>query len=419
MYELSAKKIATSCALILIFLSQFVPTAYVPIKAALLMLCGVVLGKLLLNKLVVFSREQLIGIGVLSGVALAYSVYGVVRGNPGSVRVLTVMFAWPILYLFISTLLQQPYAIKYFVRFLIITLVAVVIYGWMYLGNTIGVWPDYLYVDLDQGQNVGIYEGYVEYNLYSISSLLFLVPFYIHWLAEKSKRNAKNSRLLNFFLLLASLLLAVLTGRRAMILILILLPLVICFSKFTICNKFNIKIKTKPTILFFGFGIAIGFLGEFLGLDFRVVWDVFQEGFEFSSSGSSASERTLQFHALINGWLNFNIFFGTGNGAAAAISRSDEFPWAYELTYVYLLFSTGIVGVIFYFGWYGWSIFMLRQAMKNRPDLSIYVAPLLTGSISLCIAAATNPYMGKFDYLWIVLLPFFLAGAIRFQAIEK
>ncbi len=31
------------------------------------------------------------------------------------------------------------------------------------------------------------------------------------------------------------------------------------------------------------------------------------------------------------------------------------------------------------------------------------------------IGAATNPYFGKFDYFWIIMLPHLLAGGVRFQ----
>jgi hypothetical protein len=129
-------------------------------------------------------------------------------------------------------------------------------------------------------------------------------------------------------------------------------------------------------------------------------------------------ERIEQFYSLIEGWASsgIHLLIGWGNGASADVIRSAEMPWAYELTYIYLLFSTGAIGVVFYFGWFAWGLVRLRRAMLSRPDLLLYVAPMVSGVIGLCIAAITNPYFAKFDYLWVVLLPHLLAGGVKYQS---
>ncbi|MHB8759490.1 MAG: hypothetical protein ACYC5S_05140 [Thiobacillus sp.] len=43
----------------------------------------------------------------------------------------------------------------------------------------------------------------------------------------------------------------------------------------------------------------------------------------------------------------------------------------------------------------------------------------LAALIEISIGAATNPYIGKFDYLWIVLLPHLLADAVRYQSTDR
>jgi hypothetical protein len=155
-------------------------------------------------------------------------------------------------------------------------------------------------------------------------------------------------------------------------------------------------------------------------LDFESMFMMVLKGFEFSNTDNiAATERSEQFYSLIDDWLKSSVLFGSGNGAVASVIRSYEMQWAYELTYVYLLFSTGIFGVVFYFSWYGYGLLRLRSAMLKRPDLIVYVAPMLTGSIIFCIASASNPYLGKFDYLWIVLLPFFISGWVTYQESES
>jgi hypothetical protein len=274
--------------------------------------------------------------------------------------------------------------------------------------------PDWLYANLDQGQIVEIYDGFVEYNLYSISSLIFLIPFAFHYYLEKYKRSFKIG-LKIWTLIVASLLLAVLTGRRALQLNLLLFPLIVVFVNIFLKNNCRMIFDFKVYILFAILSLGVIMLMQYLGLNYEVLEREFINGFDFSSASSSASERTIQFHSLINGWLETSFLFGAGNGAAASISRSDEFPWAYELTYIYLLFSTGVLGTLFFFGWYAFGLMKLRESIIIRPDLIVFAAPMLTGSLSFCIAAASNPYFGKFDYLWIVLLPFFIAGWAKYQ----
>lgn len=407
-------RLASVCVLVLFFLAQFVPTAYVEIKAVLLgvgllsVFIAMIRGRLLLQ------RWQVLGMSILVMCALLYSVYGLLRGNPGAIRVLSVWFMWPMVYLAFSVLLFQPNSFYWLCNIFVTALVMVVLYSFLYLGNAAGVVPEYLYFELDQGQIVGFYEGFIEYNLYSISSLIFLLPFYIHYLLERYKQTSRIF-LRSLVLVVAAVVLAILTGRRAMLMVLLLLPLIIAFSNRFLENKQQLKVGFSVYLALIILLTGVAFLIIAFGLQYDAVVEMFVDGFDFSSGSSSASERTVQFHALIDGWLNSSILFGTGNGAAAAISRSDEFPWAYELTYVYLLFSTGLVGILVYFGWYGYGLMRLRGALRKRPDLIVYAAPMLTASVAFCIAAASNPYFGKFDYLWIVLLPFLISGWVKHQ----
>jgi hypothetical protein len=411
-------RVASVSVLVLLFLSQFLPTAYVELKAVFLLTAIVCVLAAMLTGRLFLQHWQVCGLAVLVTTALLFSAYGVVRGNPGASRVLSVWLLWPLVYLFFTSLMQQANSYAWLSRVFVISLWAVTLYGYLYLGNASGIVPDYLYIELDQGQNVGFYEGFVEFRLYSISSLIFLVPFYLHLVLEKHKRKSNQFAVLTLLTLLAAVLLAIMTGRRALLLVLLLLPFTILFSNRFLGNE--LKLKTNFPAIFLLSLLCLGIFGIGMMFDLRseAIYDMFLEGFDFSSQ-HSASERAIQFYSLIDGWLESSIFFGAGNGAAASILRSDEFPWAYELTYVYLIFSTGIVGLLIYFGWFGYGLFKLREAIKSRPDLIIHVAPMLTASLSFCIAAATNPYFGKFDYLWIVLLPFFLAGWTKYQSLVK
>ncbi|MFT6349723.1 MAG: hypothetical protein ACJAYB_002758 [Psychromonas sp.] len=126
-------------------------------------------------------------------------------------------------------------------------------------------------------------------------------------------------------------------------------------------NSLFIKITGVLCAGFFLFLIAFGLL-DYLGYNLNKVWAMFSDGFDFES-GENSSERTLHFFALINGWPDSSILFGAGNGSTVDVVRSTKMAWAYELTYVYLLFSTGLVGFIFYVGWFGYGLLRVRQTL--------------------------------------------------------
>ena len=45
------------------------------------------------------------------------------------------------------------------------------------------------------------------------------------------------------------------------------------------------------------------------------------------------------------------------------------------------------------------------QILKYNSDLSPYMLPLLVGLSCFLVANATNPYLQKYDYLWVIFLP--------------
>jgi hypothetical protein len=415
--------IAGVSLLVLIFLALFVPTTYFEVKVAflLIVLSGMIV--LTINSKLVWTHQTLIACFLLSLVGLANSLHGQMNMAPGAVRVLTVMAAWPMLYAFFSALLNQPNAIRLIVSTFKFSLIAIVLYSFLYLGNVAGVIPDWMYFELDQGQNANfIFEGIVEYNLYSIASLLFLMPFWAHYLL-KLLGERKNSKL-DWILLLVGLVICVLSGRRAVQLVALGIPLIVLLTEsiigegvrggfrllWNICNRRNILM-----LCFLG----IGFLSVLALIDIQLdrLYENFIKGFEFTdSSNADASARGEQFTSLISNWYDGNHLFGAGNGSNTDLIRSDnDMPWSYELTYVYLLFSTGIVGVLFYFGWFGWGLLRIRSGLRQYPEMTTYIAPMISGTFGLAIGAASNPYFGKFDYLWILFIPHLFAGALKYQ----
>jgi hypothetical protein len=93
----------------------------------------------------------------------------------------------------------------------------------------------------------------------------------------------------------------------------------------------------------------------------------------------------MQFFSLMSLFWQYPVF-GAGFGASAAVIRSFEAPYSYELTYVALLAKLGIVGsgiLVVAIG--GWTV----RLMRKSPNWTS-IATLL---IAFLFMTATNPYL--------------------------
>jgi hypothetical protein len=131
---------------------------------------------------------------------------------------------------------------------------------------------------------------------------------------------------------------------------------------------------------------------------------MFLRGFDFSREASAIPRRD-QLFALLRGWADAPLL-GAGHGASApGVVRAREMPWAYELSYVALLFQTGLLGFVAYASAVGWLMWMLVKVIRVGDELSLLALPVTVGMVCFLIANATNPYLAKFDYLWILFVP--------------
>jgi len=407
--------------LVLMFLALFVPTTYQASKALFLLLALTGVGLMSLYSRLVWSGETLMACFLFATFGLINSLHGEVNAAKGAVSVLPVMTVWPMLFAILSAMLNRPDAFRATAMTLSVTFMAILAYSFIFIGNLAGIVPDWLYFELEEGQVVAFHTGSVEYVLNSIASLLFLVPFWWHYLLISNLQI--RARTIHWMVLIVGLVLCVLTGRRAVQLVVLISPFIIMLTEFAIgrglgtgFRLFSGLFNLRGTVV-----VSIGVLSlvaVFLSMDLRLdlLVDDFVGGFDFEdASNTAASDRSDQFKSLTRGWVNGNVLFGEGNGSNAELLRSDDMPWSYELTYVYLLFSNGVIGVLFYCLWFAWGLVRVRNALIQRPDMVIYVAPMITGVFGLLIGAASNPYFGKFDYLWIVFIPHLLAGAVSHQ----
>jgi hypothetical protein len=183
----------------------------------------------------------------------------------------------------------------------------------------------------------------------------------------------------------------------------------LAFAYFLPGHLFHINIKNikKFVLMMIAivslFLILLSCLKTVFGLNMGSLIKMFMEGFDFLGGGS-AGIRYEQFVALLDGWEKHPLL-GAGHGAGVSYIRSQEMPWAYELSYVALLFQTGLVGFFLYASGIIWIFWMGVRMIRSGDPLGRQILPILTGTCCFLIGNATNPYLAKYDYIWVIFLP--------------
>jgi hypothetical protein len=215
--------------------------------------------------------------------------------------------------------------------------------------------------------------------------------------------------------------LLILSGRRGLVIAVLFSFVTIFFLQFFLRDKiirfyFKKKKSSLKKILFFLFFSIIIFIFNTDYINIEKTIEVFLSGFDFENSLSDGAYlRYLQFESLLSGWQNYPIF-GSGYGASASMTRSDEMPWAYELSYLALLFHTGMIGIIIYGSATLWIFWQLIVIIRGDNQYFIKIAfPTFVGMVSFLIANSTNPYLGKFDLMWIIFIPVLIINLYKLE----
>lgn len=403
----------TIAGCLLFFMMLFVPTSYKSAKIIILgfvlwlILCRIILsGRLILHRHILGITLFMVSVGAL------FILRGSIRGEPGALRVSTVYVLWPLVFtLLISGATDEKVQLA-LLRVLVFSTVVIGLYSLSFILHVAGWLPQFLYVELDQGQSLGFYEGFIEFNLYSLSSLLFLVPFLIGTLLTwTNDADAIISRRYLWVALIFGGVTVLLSGRRVLLLVSLLSPVIalafrifIPRSKKLACRKKTAQRMACAFLIFIGLGVL---LLPYYDFSMKTAMENFTQGFDFEGD-ESAYARKEQYSALIEAWKR-NPIFGAGHGAAAPGSlRSEEMPWAYELSYIALLFQTGIVGFLAYASGIAWLFIIGLRMISSGDKLGLFMLPVLVGTSCFLIGNATNPYLGKFDYMWVIFLPLVL-----------
>jgi hypothetical protein len=350
----------------------------------------------------------------LSLITIIVGTFGVLlghlNGTPGASRISTVYLLWPLVYIFFVGLSTRPRTIVLFEKAILVGVAISSVMAVSLIAGAITGRGDFVTELLAfQGAGVALHDGFTEFSFSSLSTVIYGLPFLAALFFSPRSQGWLQRHWLIGFLLLIVLTICALSGRRAFWLLAILTPFIV----WVLYVLGGVAMNKRHLFLVAAFAVLLAFGGVVgLALDIGMLSEQFRSAFDFTGE-QSASLRYQQFVALISGWSDSPLL-GHGLGAVEkSIIRSDDMPWAYELSYVSLLFQVGLIGFLLYAVAVAWIFVAGVRIVRMQPRSAQIILPLLAGLAGMLLVNATNPYLSKFDYMWTIFLPVAAINAFR------
>ena len=248
--------------------------------------------------------------------------------------------------------------------------------------------------------SIGILEGYARINSINIGPLFLIVPYLLTLLFVPERRFGHPT--LSLFTLFVCLALVAASGRRALWLVVVLTPFtVLAVSLLT--RAFWLVPKGRRYALALccaATSFAPLAISAMPGAEDAAVVEHVADAF------SAEDERSIQSGYLISGWSRVPLI-GSGFGAYAGYKRNELRPWSYELTYHRMLYNMGLIGTTVLIALFVFYFASVIHTARRDPDLAPSATAMVVGLLSLLMGAYSNPYLGSFDYLFLLgLLPY-------------
>jgi hypothetical protein len=229
-------------------------------------------------------------------------------------------------------------------------------------------------LDLNHYQLNAIDHTSVRYSYNSITNefsfpLFNVLPFTLTFIIMFFGRN----NYYKFLLMLISLVIAYYTGRRGVLMGISVVSVLIILKDYNLYLRyFSLSLLLLSTAVY----VLINF--SIIDLDYH---------------------RVNQYISLMDMW-GENILFGHGLGAHSELIRNVQKPSSYELFYLSLLNQIGVVGLLFFVGYFG------RYVLYRSSDR--FVIAVQYGIMGVLVASISNPYFDRFDFLFLIFIPFIL-----------
>lgn len=415
-WNIDIHSLGTKILFLLIFLSLTLPTSITLLKIGILF-CLIFL--LIINKdKIVFDKEIFLLTLLYTLVGFVWSFYGLLFDNPGGLRVLTVMGIYPLLFLALSFWITI-YNINNIAKLFFVISIFIVVIQASFILSSLGILPLFIYDVLktlsDNSDGISIGDAHILFTLPNVSSLIFLIPFFSAFILLSNKLEIKS-----LILVLVMLVLILLTGRRAFFLSYGFSLVFLVFISLYLRKDLQTNIFKKLFVVMLFFVMSLFAFISFSGIELQIYIEKFYSILDFSSNDSNL-ERVYQFRALYEGIANTPLF-GSGAGAAAEYTRSSEQPWAYELSYVAFIFHYGMLGFMIYLSGIVYIFVSLLKICKDKivsRDVKVSIVSFLAGFVAFLVVNSTNPYLMKFDYMWVIFIPVMIINAYKIEKGEQ
>jgi hypothetical protein len=392
------------------------PTAYTSERGFLLIIVIIGLSiSSVKNRWFIEKDIFILSLTCIASSLLFFSI-GIYNDTPGAISVSTVFIIWPLLYTFIVGGINIVHAFALIKIIILGSIASSAMAIFLLIGKILNFNATLLPIYESQGAVIGLYDGRIEYRLYNMSTVIYSVPFLLAILSSPLFKFNFNQSWIKFtwIALFLSLFVLVISGRRAFWVSAFLSPFIVFFFYKVSGSKSKIfSVLLKLFYLFFPLFIMGSILLE---IEFIEIYNDFIMGFEFTDqSNYSAYRRNVQLFDLISAW-SHSPLMGNGLGATVDINPLNRLqPWAYELSYISLLFQTGIVGLVIYSIAVIWIFYRSIVILKNFPQSHFLIIPAVSGLAIFLLINASNPYLYKFDYLWTLFLPVAIINIILIE----
>jgi hypothetical protein len=389
----------------------FVPTAYKPVKYVLIALVFVIIGaNIAMSRRIGLHRTVLIWTYVYVLAGAAFVLLGLANHAPGAVPLAPLFVAWPIAYTVFVAGSAESRVLSSLEGVLLFSAFAIFVYALIFILVQAGKLPTILLLPFHLDQRIGFYPGFIQFSLNNLASMLFLVPYLMALVVISPPGTSRTRQLLLWSALILGFAAVGLSLRRGIMLSVALGPLFIAVLVAFLPHQERAHAARSLAVLVAS--LVVLTVAAALIAHYRYGWTpdnmftFIKAGFDFQNSHEpGAVARSQQFKSLIDAWTGSPII-GSGVGAAgASYVRDPSQPWAYELSYVALLYQTGVLGLALYASGAGWIFWTGIRMIRSGHPLAFRLFPVLIGTAAFLVGNATNPYLAKFDYLWVIFLP--------------
>ncbi|MEV8082501.1 hypothetical protein [Pseudarthrobacter oxydans] len=380
----------------------------------LILIMGVCAGFALLTAMIT-GRALTTPIAAAFALTMLLGLYGLAvdSANPGFWNGAMIFVATPALFfLYISVL--GGLVIRDLMHTCAVVTIALGACILVYVATQNGVLPSALFPSAFLevvGAGYGEKDAASSVRFYGLSTLAAAAPM---WLASLFVR--KDDYLPGMKLRLAAAGFAVgaalVGGRRAIVLGLLLLPLVVWLLRRVVKRQERSGPRKYHPALVIGVLIAMAVLAPLTpsivthpAIANVVNSVMFYITGEARTIAADEAIRADQIDALITHWTSSPVF-GHGIGALVpGIVRSDRQPWQFEAQYAVLLMQVGVVGMLIVGALAAVVLYATLRAAALRPSVRPTLIVVLVGGASMLIANATNPYLQAPAHHWAIFLP--------------